>query len=513
MRILTELLRVVNANKVKCIEVIGRVSPRESMSQKFYDELSGCQIRTDREVELVFRSRHPEKKNYAAFKKRFMERLINTVFFIDLKQPQYSDYQRAYYNCWKKLAAAKILLGKSATDPGINILETILKPAMRYEITELTVEICRILRLHYGSREGDLVKFAKYNRIFKKYEMIQLLENEAEEHFTWLTGKYINRKFDHWDIYEKGIKYYHRLVQEMEHHSSYRLQLVSRLIAVVAMRSIGEYDRVINICQDGLQFFQNRKDPSGQAARLFLHQILICFIQRRDFAAGQQVAKRLEPYLGEGSVNWFSCNHTMLLLALHTQNYQRALNRYLELTGHKQFKGLPQPLLEKFRIDGAYIHYLKVTQNLQVPDRYNYRFRLGKFLNEVPIYSKDKRGMNVPILIIQILFHISNRQYNQAIDRMEAIQKYCYRHLKKGHTFRSNCFIRMLLKIPAASFCRQRAENRAQPLLEKLTKHQPATSGQNYEIEIVPYEDLWRLALDSLAERPRQKQKNCRMND
>ena len=513
MRTLTELLRVVNNNKVKCMEIIGRVSPRESMAQKFYEELSKCQIRTDRDAELVFRSHYPDKKNYPAFKKKFMERLINSVFFIDLKQPQYNDFQRAYYNCWKKLAAAKILLGKSATEPGINLLETILRPARRFEITELTVEICRILRLHFGSREGNLSNFEKYNRLFKKHNTILLLEDEAEEYFTLLTGHYINRKFADWCIYEKGIKYYEQLQPDLERFSSYKLQLISRLIAVISYRSIGDYDRIIDICQEGLSYFHGRNDRSGQAAKLLLHQLLVCFMQKRDFTAGQQVIEQLEPYLGEGSVNWFSCQHTLLLLALHTRNYEKALHQYLQLVHHKRFKGLPQPLLEKFRIDGAYIHYLVIALDLPIPHQKAYRFRLGKFLNEVPMYSKDKRGMNVPILIVQILFLICNRKYNRAIDRMEAIQKYCYRHLKRGPTFRSNCFIKMLLQIPAASFNRLAAERRARPFLDKLLSHEPASSGQNYEIEIVPYEHLWELALSSLSESRHRKRKNCRLND
>jgi hypothetical protein len=31
-------------------------------------------------------------------------------------------------------------------------------------------------------------------------------------------------------------------------------------------------------------------------------------------------------------------------------------------------------------------------------------FKIGKFLNEVPIFSKEKRGMNISILVVQILF-------------------------------------------------------------------------------------------------------------
>ena len=34
---------------------------------------------------------------------------------------------------------------------------------------------------------------------------------------------------------------------------------------------------------------------------------------------------------------------------------------------------------------------------LKEDDKIFNKFKLGRFLNETPIYSKDKRGMNIPI--------------------------------------------------------------------------------------------------------------------
>ena len=51
------------------------------------------------------------------------------------------------------------------------------------------------------------------------------------------------------------------------------------------------------------------------------------------------------------------------------------------------------------------------------------KFRVSRYANDVPIFSKDKQGLNVPILISQIALLLQEKKYNIVIDRMEAIGK------------------------------------------------------------------------------------------
>jgi len=119
-------------------------------------------------------------------------------------------------------------------------------------------------------------------------------------------------------------------------------------------------------------------------------------------------------------------------------------------------------------------------------------------LNSVPLFSKDKRGLNIPILIIQILFMIVKKDYDQSIDRIEAIKKYCTRYLVKDKNFRSNCFINMLLQIPMAGFRRSEVKRKAKKYLDQLESTPLEFSNQASEIEIIPYEDLWGFIIESI---------------
>lgn len=136
--------------------------------------------------------------------------------------------------------------------------------------------------------------------------------------------------------------------------------------------------------------------------------------------------------------------------------------------------------------------------NINESDENFSKFKPGKFFNETPIFSKDKRGMNIPILVIQILFMISQRKYNDAVDRIEAIEKYCSRYLRKDDTFRSNCFIKMLLQIPISGFHKTAVIRKSEKHRKQLETVSIDVANQASEIEILPYEDLWNFALECL---------------
>ena len=129
------------------------------------------------------------------------------------------------------------------------------------------------------------------------------------------------------------------------------------------------------------------------------------------------------------------------------------------------------------------------------------KIRVNKFLNEVPIYSKDKRGTNITILILHILFLLQQGKYGVIIDRMESLKTYAHRYLRKDDTYRSNCFIKMLMQLPAADFHKQGVIRKAQKYWEKLQAVPLEVANQSAEIEIVPYEMLWEFVLESLDNR------------
>nr|MBX2875750.1 hypothetical protein [Saprospiraceae bacterium] len=86
-------------------------------------------------------------------------------------------------------------------------------------------------------------------------------------------------------------------------------------------------------------------------------------------------------------------------------------------------------------------------------------------------------------------------------DKMESLQAYTHRYLREDDTYRSNCFIKMLLCLPAASFHKKAVLRKADKYWKKLQSKPIEQANQSAELEIVPYEMLWEFVLEGLDEK------------
>ena len=180
------------------------------------------------------------------------------------------------------------------------------------------------------------------------------------------------------------------------------------------------------------------------------------------------------------------------MICLYTRDYQEAYDLYKEQAKHDC---LFPTLAEYWKIIWGYLYFLIKVEKIK--EYTEERFHLGKFLNEVPIYSKDKAGNNINILIIQVLTRMQREQYGQIIDRIEALETYSRTYTRNPETKRANLFIKMILQMNKASFRPVATERKTRATLEKL-QNTPLGLGQNLAIEMVPYEVLWEEVMGML---------------
>ena len=96
-----------------------------------------------------------------------------------------------------------------------------------------------------------------------------------------------------------------------------------------------------------------------------------------------------------------------ILLGFQSGDYQTAQLAYQK--SNEAAAAFPQ-LAEQWAIYQAYLEFL-------LPSGPDNGFRLARFLNNVPSFSKDKRGMNINILILQVLFLLRQGKRGEIIDR------------------------------------------------------------------------------------------------
>jgi hypothetical protein len=489
---------------MKKIEIIGQ-GDLNSKSNLLYEEIIVGNIKTDEDaLKRLYKSVSPKlaAQNLKKIKQRLKKKLLNSIYFIDLTKESYDDAAKTYYECYKNWTTFKLLslkgnLGKIS----YNLAEKTLQKTLKYEVTDIAVLLARELRLYHSIVTGNQKKFEKYNDVFDKQSKLLDAEFTAEKYYSQLIMLVtIGRGKDQSELISKCNEYIPALNKLEKNYNSYRFYRTSFYVKALAYEIKGDYQNIIVESEKALTYFKSKSFSTPAAIFGVKSKLIIAMIPLKRFSEAKKLAEENMNTIKQNEYNWFVNLYYYIILCIHSKDYEKAFKFISYVKNLKAFKTLYSHLKQNFVVFDAYLNFLvernKIT-GLDQEEQKN-KFRIYKFLNDVPIFTKDKRGLNIAILIVHVLFLLHLKKYNQIIDRVETLNQYCYRYLRKDDTFRSNCFIKMLLQIPKADFNRIRTERYAEKYVDKLNSVPLSVSTQSAEVEFFPYEDLWEITLEML---------------
>ena len=498
MLALKQLIEIVNPHKIKNINLLPY---KGSKVTKLYHAIHKSKISS--ELESVLFQEHISKelqiKKFSKIKYELNNRLINLLLLIDPNQSKYNDRLTAYANCNKANVAVNILLAKGARLAAITLALKTIKISDKYEFTDISLNLSKCLMTHYGEVKSDIKKFQFYSSRVEK--LINILEAELKaEKYNAKVSMIITmtRSFK-----EESLVYLKEYSAELKsltnQYQSFKLNQISYAVFALKAELQCDYNEVIKVCNEALTFFDKRNYPKPRAITfLFNFRKLSSLILINNVEDAIKISNICLANVGEGYSNWFKTLELKCIALLHSNEYNNAYNTYLQAVSHSNFSKQYPEIREVWYINEAYMHYFYIKEAIDAPIYKRLKkFRLNKFLNEVPEFSKDKRGMNINILILHVLLLLHRKEYGKVTDRAEALKAYTKRYLRKDETFRSNCFIKMLIQIPASNFHKAAVLRNTESLHKKLTSVS-IINNKSAEVEIVPYETLWEFALSSL---------------
>jgi len=500
METIIELVQLIERHKARDIEVIGYGKGKEiSKLNAFYSRMVKKEICDDRGAAALFFGSDPSDLSYRKFKSKFKRRVLNTIFFLNIKQPEFTESNRAYLNCLKEIYAAKILLNRGVVRAAIDLAHKALKRCTYFEFTELSLDLCRMLRTLYSTRYPDSRKFSHYHKLTQSLAAQYELETLAQGYYLFLASNFMGTRASSPKVAEQAKEF----VRDLDNHphnipSFYYRRYYLQIVTLTAMCG-NEYRNALQISKSALEWIDTRPFNAPSVKTFFQFQIIACCTYLREYDEGLKYAQTNLEQERQGSMNWFKNRELYFTLAMHTGNYQEAYLTYLQVVQNQDFKKLDAYHIEQWKIFEAYIVYLKRISKVETAlhDSGN-GFRLYKFLNEVPLFTRDKLGLNIPILVIQILFSIASGSYVMASNRIVEIEKYCSKYLRKNENYRSDLFIRMLLEIPQANFHESSVNRRIQRWKQKLQEMPLEKANKGRHIEVIPYESLWEMTVASL---------------
>jgi aminopeptidase C len=208
----------------------------------------------------------------------------------------------------------------------------------------------------------------------------------------------------------------------------------------------------------------------------------------------------LMDYVPEGFPSWFKNREIAAVTNLYAENYQASWDLVQMALNHERFKIISEVDQETWRLYFGYLHFIGKVENKSYwdnDDQSTSRFRLSRLMNEMPNYTQDKRGGNIPLLILQVLFLLSDLKehkdnFDMICNKIDAIKKYSSRNLdEKSEHFRSDCFINLLGLLPKHLHNPKTLIKTAHNTLHSMSTVQAEVVDNSFEVEVVPYERQW----------------------
>jgi hypothetical protein len=452
----------------------------------FLEGLLHQRWQTDEEAARELYKADAHDKRYQMLKSRIRKRLFDFIFTIDISSQIKTSYYRELIKCNRLLYAANqlFILGK------INLAFDFFKEAAaissKYGFTELCISSLAKLRELMGYM-GDIRQIHELTEQLKELSEIhskEILLDGIDFEFRICVRGILTRtqllNFDKESKYKQAIEIFKNATSK-----SHRMLAAIHRINIYYYHLKKDHAKVLKQCLDFEHYLLRGQKFTDLAlvAEVALQKLDTC-IYLRDFKTGKISAIQCDGLYRRGNYNRLIYQQYYLLLCIHTGEMEAALKVFTEVTADTAFKKYPEERIERWRIFEAMLNYL-------LPDGKMRKFNIHKFLNEVPLLSRDKAGFNLSIIIAQFCLLIKRGEFDKAMDKYDSLKSYASRYIKPSENPRSYYFIKLLMLLIKSDFDTIKSSKSGERLLMKLK--QSSVSGRQAldTMEVAPYDVLW----------------------
>ncbi len=497
-----DLAYVINRHQIRHIDVLSnapadaKTHKKESRYRELYDGLRDGKWKTDAGIAKHFGFKE-KSRQYNRFKQEFKERAYNTVLFLKLEGPEFNDYVTVAHELLKDLTIIDTLIRRGASHSARALAKRAVEQGLKYEYMNIIVPISRMMREMTFIYPNLAQEYEYYTEIFEKYWPAYVAETEAAGILIKLMHNFINQKGYKKSLVPLAEEAIAKLAPLSNQNPYLTFQRHYHLIRLYAKTLAHDWQGGLQVAEEMLAFLKSKPFRPTITEAIFLNQKIGCLIMLHRHSEAS-VATEEAISLNKGAA-WFSSlfkTHELgVVNNLYGANYGAAWQTLVTVTKSDRFNTIPQQDQETWQLFKGYLSLAYKAGTFELPDDLRQEavsFRLTKWLNELPLHSKDKRGGNIPILLLQCLFLLLEKKYDDFEFRLEALRKYRQRNLEPGEEhFRTDCYVRMLELLPKYSYQPSDIQQPGDELLALLRSVPNDILDRSFELEVLPYERQW----------------------
>ncbi len=509
MQDLKDIIALISRKRIDNIQILTSSNRLPTKQMMLYDIIRQNNSYTeDQAISYLYQN----KPNSSAFKKvktRLYQKVLNTCLFLDFGSQVTDLRQKSILTILRTYVLMKILAFFGCRDAGMNLAHKNYQICNKYEISELGSLISKELMKHFAYIAPDKKNYEYYLKECRKWSLIVQQEIEIEilySRISYLAGTIKNTKLLRKEVdYHSSISKLTQIINQDQ--LTYRLLFMSFTLLSYLYSLYEEFEACIKTCDKGIEKLKRKNFSSNKTTFLLTVDKIIALIRLARTEDAKKITQETIRLTQKGTLNYFAASKYILLINSLEKDWNSFCLNSIAIFGDNELKR-NQREYQLWNIRFAFAAFL-IQLNKYKPTK-NINFRLYKFLNDVPIFVKDKSGVNITILIIQLLFLLKDKKYTKIEERLGSLSQYSHRYLRDDENLRANCLIKMLLKLPEAEYHPLRVKRYVSRYEKKLASKPYEVNEQNLDVEIIPFDILWELVLELLDNNLKQKKKRGR---
>jgi hypothetical protein len=491
------LARIVTSRALHSLPVLDLQSGQATKEHQFVSALLATPDATQHQMVKALYGKNT-LHNTRAFQKlqsRVRAKMLNHLFFLDHSDPRFLVSRRYQNECLDLLHKISVLFAEGEYALTERLLKRCLTMAQKGDFTQYVVQCARMLTTLYAQLRQPRA-FDKMDKLLQEAQRVQALEDEGERLYTRtqlaLASTVVSRRQvlpllpEHLDKLES----LHRRAGTFNTYNYlYRLRLAFHELQ-------GNYAEIIRLTGLASKQLRDGKLNERRFDKRYNHFMTVfAHLRSRQPLKGLKLAQLAVQDFHPSSSNWLFFQENHVLLALHAKDYEYAQVLLSTVIKNPSYSKQRPAALERWDLYIAYSDFVHPSARTR-PSR---RAAMARWALTVTEFSRDKSGLNVAILVLQLLYFMRDGNYEEIMVRLERLRKYQQRHMNGTGMLRSKLFLRLLRVMVDQGFNAKKSAEKGKPLLEELHNTNPPGEA-DAEIEIIPYEHLWTLIISMLHE-------------
>ncbi len=478
------------------------LSSLSAEEQSLYDHCITDDYKTDKDAAIALFGIKSKSVKYQRLKKNLQDKIYDFTLFVKPSlhrlPKEYDGYQEIFKVDFL-INIYSLLFVRS--DIYVPLAKKYFDLAYRHYLNSLIISICKSFINYYGVTEYNAQLFNYYNIIYASAIDDYHIECKSDLYY-----QAINTQFGKSQSIDKAkmmleiegyiakLQPYENKVRSQIFHSNYYG------LHAIYYHIQRNYEAVVAICDMNISYLKTLPFKSVGPMKIALKRKVTHLILLKRYDEALNALDRVMDLEIEGSPQIVRCHYLYLVIHMYKKEYSKADDYIRSLLKDKIY--IVSVSVSKHYISLFHV-YLSLFKSMGIiprkPD--DPATDTKKYIRDHPSFAKDKSGMNIPIIIAQLLEAIVWRNESDAIDRAEALYKYASRYMTKTSGLRSNCFIHMLIAVVKHNYHVVAIERHTKKYSDILMANPRVSSDEEPEIELITYEDLWAILMEYLGNR------------